>query len=57
MAQMVQTKGFSPVCILMCSSRLLLSLQAFSHNGHMKLEVLVCVVTCALRVDLNQNEK
>ena len=36
-------------------SYLLLSLQAFSHNGHMKLEVLVCVVIWALKVDRRPN--
>ena len=39
------------MCILICSSKLLLSLQAFSHSGHIKFEVLVCVVMCALKVD------
>ena len=40
-----------PVCIRMCSSRELLSLQAFSQTVHMKLEVLVWVVMWARRVD------
>ena len=33
-----------PVCILMCSSNELLSLHAFSHTPHMKLDTLVWVV-------------
>ena len=45
----MQTKGFSPVCMRMCSSRELLSLQAFSQSGHIKLDVLVWVVICALK--------
>ena len=35
----------------MCSSKELLSLQAFSHTGHIKFDVLEWVVMCARKVD------
>ena len=36
---------------LMCSSKELLSLQAFSHTGHIKFDVFEWVVMCARKVD------